>query len=348
MLGLHQIRYNYFAMNEMSDTIVATTAGDAVAGERWLLLLHQLPSKPAYLRVKIWRRLQGLGAIALKNSVYALPLNEQTHEDFRWLLREIVEGGGDASICEARFIDGLEDDQIRALFDAAREAEYDAIAEEARAMTDAFDRSGIAGDATEYAARIARLHRRTKEVAALDFFGASGRLRAEAAISSLERRLSKPAASTPAPSSNADALRGKIWVTRRGVHVDRIACAWLVRRFIDATAPFKFVQGRGYAPAPGEIRFDMFDAEITHEGDRCSFEVLIERAGLADAALQAIAEIVHDIDLKDGKFGREETVGIAHVIAGIALSHREDEARIERGAAVLDDLYEYLRRQRDI
>src|SRR5712691_12663568 len=98
----------------------------------WLLLVHQLPAKPAYLRVKIWRRLQGIGAIAVKNAVHALPMNDGTQEDFEWLLREIVEGGGEALVCEARLIDGLSDAQVRALFDAARDADYGVIAGEVR------------------------------------------------------------------------------------------------------------------------------------------------------------------------------------------------------------------------
>ena len=100
----------------------------------WLLLIHQLPAKPAYLRVKIWRRLQDLGAVAVKNAVHALPMNEETQEDFEWLLREIVEGGGEAVVCEARLIDGLSDQEIRALFDQARDADYEAVAKDARAL----------------------------------------------------------------------------------------------------------------------------------------------------------------------------------------------------------------------
>ena len=90
----------------------------------WLLLIHQLPAKPAYLRVKIWRRLQDLGAVAVKNAVHALPMNEETQEDFEWLLREIQEGGGEAFLCEARLIDGLSDEEVRVLFDRARDAEH--------------------------------------------------------------------------------------------------------------------------------------------------------------------------------------------------------------------------------
>ena len=133
----------------------------------------------------------------------------------------------------------------------------------------------------------------------------------------------------PAP---AEALRGRVWVTRRGVYVDRIASAWLIRRFIDPDARFKFVPAKGYEPAPGELRFDMYEGEFTHEGDRCTFEVLLSRAGLDDPALAAIGEIVHDIDLKDAKFGRPEATGIAHLIEGVGRTARFDPNRTKREA----------------
>ena len=141
-------------------------------------------------------------------------------------------------------------------------------------------------------------------------------------------------------------LRGRTWVTRKGVHVDRIASAWLIRRFIDPEARFRFVPAKGYVPDTGELRFDMFEAEFTHEGDRCTFEVLLGRTGLSDPALSAIGEIVHDIDLKDEKFGREEAAGIRTLVAGICAPDREDDERIARGSAVFDDLYESFRKKR--
>ena len=145
--------------------------------------------------------------------------------------------------------------------------------------------------------------------------------------------------------SIADA-RAHTWVTRKGIHIDRIACAWLIRRFVDATAGFKFVPARGYTPAPRELRFDMFDAEFTHDGDLCSFEVMLRAFGLEDPALRALAEVVHDVDLKDSKFGREETPGVDHLVAGIAWLHNEDEARLEHGTAVFDALYTYFGRRK--
>ncbi len=124
-----------------------------------------------------------------------------------------------------------------------------------------------------------------------------------------------------------------------------MASAWLIRRFIDPKATFKFVTMKQYQPKDGEVRFDMFDAEFTHDGDRCTFEVLLDRTRLQDPALRAIADVVHDIDLKDAKFDRPETAGIAVLVASIAMAHREDEARIDRASQALDDLYVYYQKK---
>ena len=320
------------------------TRSDRPGSGAWLLLVHQLPPKPAYLRVKIWRRLQSIGAIALKNSVYALPRNEQTREDFQWLLRDIEQNGGEGLVCEAVLADGMRDDQVRALFDRARDADYGALAKDVRALTQAIRRKKN----EEPSAQIAKLRQRFSEIDQIDFFGATGRMTVEGLFAELEHcliaRTGKAAGKKTPATINPLTLTGKVWVTRQGVHVDRIACAWLVRRFIDPKAHFKFVSGKEYVAGSGEVRFDMVNAEFTHEGDKCSFEVLLERAGMADKALRAIAEIVHDIDLKDNKFARAETAGIAHVIAGICMTQSDDEVRITRGMAIFDDTYERYRR----
>src|SRR5262249_46322125 len=119
---------------DMVRSMSRPTERSAAIGERWLLLIHQLPPKPAYFRVKIWRRLNDLGAVLVKNAVYALPANAETQEDFEWLLREITEGGGEAVVCEAKLIDGLSDHQVRELFNTARDEAYHELAEEARAL----------------------------------------------------------------------------------------------------------------------------------------------------------------------------------------------------------------------
>lgn len=280
--------------------------------------------------------MQRIGAVAIKNTVYALPATESTLEDFQWTIGEILDGGGEANLFEARVIEGLTDGEIQQLFNTARDEEYEPIVADARRLRD--------GDGQRVSTEIVRLQKRIAEVQAIDFFGASKGQLALALVDELARALED---STPAAtdSANAALYRGRTWVTRAGVHVDRMASAWLIRRFIDPNATFKFVTSKQYAPEEGEVRFDMFDAEFTHHGDCCTFEVLIDRMALHDPALGAIGEVVHDIDLKETKFERPETAGIAVLVASIAMAHREDEARINRASQAFDDLYVYYQKK---
>src|SRR5213593_1545910 len=306
------------------------------AANRWVLLIHQIPPKPDYFRVKVWRRLQRLGAVAIKNSVYVLPRSDETVEDFQWQMREIVAGGGEASVCEANFVDGLTDTEIEALFRTARDADYGEIVADAQRLLKALPGGGRRARTDgrgQITADVRRLKRRLAALVAIDLFGAPRRQAAHEEVARLEVRLRPPDTRVPAPAHPAQAPRGATWVTREGVYVDRIASAWLIRRFIDA---------EGYRPRRGELRFDMFEAEYTHEGDACTFETLVARFGLGDRALRVIAEIVHDIDCKEAKFGRPEASGVERLIAGIAKQHAEDTARLAHGAALFDALYAAL------
>jgi hypothetical protein len=141
-------------------------------------------------------------------------------------------------------------------------------------------------------------------------------------------------------------LLGKTWVTRKNLFVDRIACGWLIRRFVDHSAVFKFVPNPQYGAKPGEIRFDMFEGEYTHEGGRCTFEVMIQRLQLQDHALGPLSEVVHDIDLKDTKYGRSETDGFNALLSGLVASHLDDDQRMEEGYRLFDNLYAYYHRQK--
>jgi hypothetical protein len=319
--------------------------------DRWLLLIHQIPPKPAYFRAKVGRRLQRLGAVPIKNSVYVLPFTGTTQEDLQWVAREIVTDGGEATVCTAQFVEGLRDEQVERLFHVAREADYAEIAEDARHATAGLPPRLARDDERrgELEATAARLRKRMAEVAAIDFFAAPGRETSESALQSLERRLRR-SEKTGDPDEvhdiDPEAYRRRVWVTRKNVHVDRIACAWLIRRFIDADATFKFVPAQGYRASEGEVTFDMFEADFTHVGDACSFEVLVDRFGLRETGLGSIAEIVHDVDVKDGKFARAEAPGIAALIAGISLTENEDEQRIALGSRVFEALLALFRRKR--
>ncbi len=299
----------------------------------WILLIHHIPPKPDYFRVKVRRRLQKLGALPLKNSVYVLPLSDETTEDFQWLRKEILTDGGDVTICHAAFVEGVTDNELERMFVDQSNTEYSEIVE-------SVEREGSPGEHD-----VRRFRRQLAEASIRDFFEAPGRAAATSAITALEKTF-KGESVTSVSESGTGAVEvpaRSIWVTREGVFVDRIASAWLIKKFIDHEARFKFVAAEAYQPRKGEFRFDMFDGEFTHEGDRCTFETLIDRFGLGTPELRAMAEVIHDIDLKDGKYERDEAAGIAAVLKGICRTHDRDGERIQAGSELFDELLEAFR-----
>ena len=293
--------------------------------------------------MKVWRRLQALGAVAVKNAVYALPASEQAQEDFEWLLREIADGGGEAFVCEARLVDGLSDQEVgpcsigRATPTTRRSPRRRATSP-ARSAT-----AAVAEQRAEGGAQLARLKARLAQVVAIDFFGANGRETADGCCRARDRlREDEPCPNRRIRSAARLDLKGRDLgdPPRRPRRPHRVGLA--DPPLHRSGGELQVRAGEGYVPEPGELRFDMFEAEFTHEGDRCTFEVLLARAGLTDPALRAIAEIVHDIDLKDGKFGRAEAEGIRTLIAGLCAATGDDAERLPAAAAIFEDLYAIL------
>jgi hypothetical protein len=319
-------------------------------GARWVLFMPTIPSKPASVRVKIWRRLQAVGAVGLRGSVYALPNREECVEVFEWMSRELNELGGQASICEGRFLDASTDDDIERRFIDVRNADYAEIAAAAKQLAKKLEAKRVAPERiAAFTDEHAKLVRRFGEVTAIDFLHVPGREAVEGLLAAIARALPRDGTKPGEPLAVMAKPSGATWVTRTGVHVDRIASSWLIRRFIDPQARFKFVPAKGYVPKDGELRFDMFEAEFTHIGDRCTFEVLVERMGLRDPALVAIGEIIHDLDLRDDKFGHEENAGVRSTIDGICTVAHDDEQRIAAASPMLNGLYSHfsLKRRRN-
>lgn len=319
----------------------------------WILLIHQLPGQPSRARVRIWRRLQRLGAVALKNAAYVLPWTETTREDFGWVRQEIVDVGGEANLFVARTLDAGTDREIVELFRAARDKDYEALIAEGEALLATLEddeRKGhLAPERLSKHAAVARqLRSQWEDVSSLDFFDAGKAPRAGALMAKLDERVQQHQAqhseddseAAPTPMKRADLL-GKTWVTRKRLHIDRLACAWLIVRFLDPKARFRYVADeRKCRCRKQEICFDMYGAELSHHGDDCSFETFLKRAPLKeDAALAEIAQIVHDIDLKDDKFGRDEAAGVDALVRGLARRHRSDEAVRKAGLELFDALY---------
>lgn len=306
------------------------------------MFAFNLPAQPAYGRVKIWRRLQDIGAAAFKNAFYILPASDELLEDFEWTLREVRNAGGDGVIFRATVLQGMSHEELIALFDSTRGEQYRELAEAIATLNAQCERKRTRPTPGEVVGALARFRTRLSAIEAIDFFQADGREQAHAQLRDLQSHTAEPALPKEAPEMNTarlDELQGRTWVTRANVHVDRMASAWLIRRWIDAEAKFKFVSDRQYRAAANELRFDMYEAEFTHDAERCTFEVLAVRLGREDEALAAIGEIVHDLDLKDQKFGREEAAGIQQLLAGIVTANARDEARLERAFILFDDLY---------
>src|SRR6266568_5916807 len=320
----------------------------------WILLIHQLPPKPTNLRVRIWRKLQKLGSVAIKNSVYVVPANEKTHEDFQWLKQEIESAGGEATVFQAASVEGATDQEIIAAFRKARDEEFAAITAELEGLAGAVSQQTrgkhlSVGRLARHQSELDKLHSQLESVIANDFFSADGRAHALAAYERCQKAIR--AAHGPIAKATRSTIKsgtldlakyqGRRWMTRRNLHIDRLASAWLIRQFIDKRARFYFVaEGE---TVEGAIAFDMFGAEFTHHGEDCTFETMLKRFGLSDSkGLREIAEIVHDIDLKDDKFHRLEAAGLNAVVNALSAALRNDRKLLQQCTAIFDGLHSLL------
>ena len=316
----------------------------------WLLCIHNIPPKPSYLRAKAARRLSSLGAVPLKNAVYILPNGERQRDALLWLTREIEEGGGRAFVCKASFSAGtgfITDSQVKALFIDAREAQYQALLSEAQPVFEKLRNPKKASVAhkQETDAWLVQLRGQFEAIVQLDFFGAPGREALEGTLAGVERWL-RLCSVENLPHNNTEVLnpeqyRGRTWVTRPRVHIDRLASAWFIKRFIDGEA---VIRCDGAVKTPKDILFDLAEAEFTHEGSECTFEVMVRRFGFStNKALMAVAAVVHDIDLGETRPTRLESPGIAALVEGITLRTDNDEERLQQGLPIFDALLEYYK-----
>jgi hypothetical protein len=310
---------------------------------RWLLFVHQLPSKPSNLRVRTWRRLQQLGAIPVKQAVYVLPDTTHAREDFEWLKTEVGDAGGEASVFAGDSVDNWSDDALVEEFRRSRQALYRALVDDVQhVLARVGTRRQRSGSRAPAAGRLLVVFRqRLTAIESIDYFGSAGRDRALTLLAELEARIvtrQRQPASRVDTTGKPQGFRGRLWVTRPRPGVDRMASAWLIRRFIDPEAGFGFVADRGDVP-PGAVPFDMFGVELTHRGDHCTFETLCSVFGLQNPALERVAAMVHDLDLKDDRFGAPEAPTVGLVIDGLRLAHPDDGTLLEHGVALFDALY---------
>jgi hypothetical protein len=317
----------------------------------WLLLVHQLPSEPSRLRVKIWRRLQNVGAVAIKGSVYVLPSSEESREDFEWIRAEIVASGGEALVFAADAVGELATAEVVEALRGAREADWQQLAE--RALAAAAEPEESAAEGAEIAGRereLRALRQRAAQIDRIDFFRAAGRQAALEAIEAIAARdrlgAGRERAATPAadaPPLDRAAHRARRWLTRPRPGVDRMASAWLIRRFVDSEAQFLF-DDRLPADGSDVVPFDMYGVELGHQGAHCTFETIAARFGLDDPALAPIARIVHVLDLRGDVADDAEAAIVGRLVEGMRESARDDAALLEQGMQAFEALYQSFRR----
>jgi hypothetical protein len=312
---------------------------------KWLLFVHQLPSSPSNIRVRTWRRLQQIGAIVVKQAVYVLPDSPGAREDFEWLKTEIEAAGGQASVFAADNVDTWSDDALVEEFRHSRQAEYAQLARDIEQVGRRLNarRAGRSGRPPGSQRLLEGFRQRFAAVERTDFFGSAGRDRVATLLEQFGEQLlgGRRQPSIKAPHGHPATPEGyqqRLWVTRPRPGVDRMACAWLIQRFIDPQARFGFVTDRDAAPREA-IPFDMFGVDFSHRGEHCTFETLSETFGVRDAAVTRVAAIVHDLDLKDGRFGAPEASAIATVIEGLQLAYADDDALLAQGVSLFEALY---------
>ncbi len=315
----------------------------------WLLFFYSIPSKPVASRMKIWRKLTRVGALPFKGAVYILPENEENLEYFQWLASEVISLGGEGAFVKVGKVETASNEEIIHLFKEQRERDYHRVEkalEEIERKLAVIKKGGIIPSKKRLLKQFTTTMREFEEIRKIDFFSSRGGEVVKRRMKLMEAAIKRTAGPeitkeqvVIAPKSVKD-YNGKTWVTRKDPFVDRMASAWLIKKFIDKEAVFQFMEEREMANLDNNmILFDVRGGEFTHVGDRCTFEIVLKSFGLKDKGLTKIAELIHEIDLKDGKYASPEAKGIEEILMGIRKMSKDDADALERGMAVFEPLY---------
>lgn len=316
----------------------------------WLLFFYSVPSRPVSNRMKIWRRLTQAGALPFKGAAYILPHREEHYEFCQWLVLEAERMGGEAAFVHVEKIETMHDREIIDLFNSQRERDYQDIG----GMLEGLERkiqsikkgSNIHGG-KKISEQLYKLLKKFEATRTIDFFSSKAGTAIKKRIEALQDELKgidRVYAGIRSPAivpKRIEDYQGKTWVTRKRPFVDRMASAWLIRKFIDPVASFEFIDEKEVTHLDKDaVAFDVMGGEFTHIGDMCTFEVLIKSFNLTDRRIKKIATIVHEIDIKDDKFRTPEAKGIEEILAGIRKTSKSDKDALERGMAIFEMLYE--------
>ena len=313
----------------------------------WLMFFHSVPTKPVANRMKVWRKLVKAGALPFKGAVYLLPYSDEHYEFLQWLVSEVETMGGEAAFVRAGKVETVADVELVRLFSIRVEETYNAVQNELHVLETrlaALDKSSGIPVGGHFADSLSRVTRMFEDTAKTDFFSSAAGRDVKKRIACLKagiQALSGAGAAAGAAGivrRKVESFRGRLWVTRKRPFVDRMASAWLVRRFIDSGAVFGFMDEAGEIEE-GAVTFDVKDGEFTHVGGLCTFEVMVRSFGLKGKSLKKVAEVVHDLDVKDGMYNSPEADGVEDILSGIRKTAADDTVALEKGMAVFEMLY---------
>lgn len=305
----------------------------------WIVFSYSLPSQANTPRVTLWRRLRRLGTISPTGSVYILPARDECVEAFQWLAQEIRQAEGEALVMHVPQFEGVNDGQLITLFNEARQKEYEEIATQLGDLECQIEASDAATDLRDWQSTLHKLQKQHADAARIDYFQSPQGTAVAVQLNRISQKLlPDDRAEQPIAKAAIAQYQNSRWVTRPRPHVDRLACAWLIRRYLNPDAIIRY----SVTPEPDEVAFDMESAAFSHQGNLCTFEVMIRAFALDEAALFLMAEIVHEIDLRDGRYQRPETAGIDATLRGWLLAGRPDRELETHGLALFDGLFAAL------
>jgi hypothetical protein len=324
-----------------------TMKNDKNAG--WLIFFYSAPSKPVSSRMKIWRRLIKAGSLPFKGAAYILPYSEEHYELCQWLVSEVDALGGEAAFIVAEKIETMNDKEIKDLFDKQRERDYQDLEKGSEAIETKIQsiKKGSGGQTKKTEEALNKLLKEFEAVKKIDFFSSKTGAVLKKKLDALRTELSDIDVSyqkmqIPAISRKRAAdYRGMTWITRKRPSVDRMASAWLIKKFIDKNAAFRFADEKEIGQSGKKtVSFDVVSGEFTHLGDMCTFEVIAKAFGLNEKKIKKIAAIVHELDIKDDKYKTPEAKGIEDILTGIRKTAKDDNDALQRGMAIFEMLYE--------
>lgn len=317
----------------------------------WLIFFYSVPSKPVSNRMKVWRKLMKAGAVQLKGAVYILPLNDEHSEFLQWLVSEIASMKGDGAFVSVKTIETIRDEEIIPLFNLQRDKDLVPVAhalDNLETKVTSLKKGSKVHGIKALRENLNKLRKEFDDIQRIDFFSSATGKSLKKRITGISAELKKISGEAPReevpskaiPLRRVEDYQGRVWVTRKKPYVDRMASAWLIRRFIDKRAVFQYTEEKDLRDlGKNYVVFDMQGGEFTHVGDICTFEVLIKSFGLKDRALKRIAEIVHELDIRDDRFHPGEAKGVEEILFGIRRTVRSDAMLLEKGMEVFEMLY---------